>query len=251
MSTWYLPASVFLLVILLILLVLLVVYLCVKNGRCCFDRPKADVDDLDYVTLATEDSDNESFFNKPYLLKTIQLTENEHAQGESDHVQTDDSLMSYTSVKTAPETDSLVDQVDNKQVQEEILDDAKIRITLLYSKADLFLMLTINEVTGIPVKANSGYDHIKVSIVLLPEKKYRSKTKYAYVKENSTTFNDSFKFSNVSRENLFSSAFRFRLYGKKKIGKEVLLGEMIVQLADVAQRAGGFMTWRAFQRKRK
>lgn len=131
------------------------------------------------------------------------------------------------------------------------VDGARIRFSLLYSKADFFLMLTINEVEGVPSKAQNGFDYIQVSITLLPAKKYRSKTKFVYQQESRAIFNDEpFKFSNISREKLKESAFRIRVQGKK-FGRHVTLGEVVVHLMDVAQRGGGFETWRPLTKTKR
>lgn len=131
------------------------------------------------------------------------------------------------------------------------IDGARIRFSLLYSKSDFFLMLTINEVEGVPSKAENGFDFLQVAITLLPAKKYRSKTKLVHQQESRAIFNDEpFKFSNISREKLKESAFRIRVQGKK-FGRHVTLGEVVVHLMDVAQRGGGFETWRPLTKTKR
>ena len=115
-----------------------------------------------------------------------------------------------------------------------------LQLTLQYSKKDLFLFIVIHKIIGFLPSAFPGIDSIRISMVLLPTKKNRSRTKFVLVTEE-PEFGASFKFSNVSRADLFRSAMRFRLYGRHvrlgvQLGKEKLLGEITIHLADVAQR---------------
>ena len=142
-------------------------------------------------------------------------------------------------------------KVARKNEHAEFIEGSRVHLSFLYSKADLFLMVTVNEVEGVTDKLAGGYDLVRVAITLFPKKKYRSKTKFIFVKDSKASFDEPFKFSNVTRESLFSSAFRIRLQGKQKMGRECCLGEVMVHLADVAQRAGGFMTWRTFGKEKK
>ena len=119
-------------------------------------------------------------------------------------------------------------------------DLGSLQLTLQYSKKDLFLFIVINKISGFSPSEFPGIDHIRISMVLLPTKKNRCKTKFIPVSEE-PEFRASFKFSNVSRADLFRSAMRFRLYGRHvrlgvQLGTEKLLGEITVHLADVAQR---------------
>ena len=244
-----------------LLILLLLVFICIKKGLCC--QPVAVKEtERNYIPLYAEEMEEENDFSKPYNTKPVY---HQFKLGNSDsedfHYPGSDPTVGFNSSDTDAISPSEYDEKSvktglsgltkslNLSSQNLFLDNCQLRVSLLYSKADLFLMVSINEVTGI---TTSNAEQIRISAALLPEKKYRSKTKYAYVTdETSVIFNDSFKFSNVSRESLFSSAFRFRLYGKKKYKKEYCYGEIIIQLADVAQRAGGFMTWRTFEPKGK
>merc|ERR1711953_932346 len=204
-----------------------------------------------------EEDDNFDDFRPPPYDK-IPVTVNGHFRNGSDfkYVRTDDSdrytseedilsggegsdilkslPQSYMSVKTGAfsiETDSQFDRGEilgtmKKMEKDTYVDGCRLKLSLLYSKTDMFLMLTIMEVSGMPTKASGGYKFIRVAIALLPEKKYHSKTKIQHVTgDDVIAFGDSFKFSSVSRESLFTSAFRFRLYAKNKRSKEVCTGE--------------------------
>lgn len=259
------------------LVVLILVYFCVRGGNCCWHQLNKQNSDLgeDILQLVGESDDyddNSSFFNKPYLMtrpvyhnlknepdfddQTPQFYE-ETLKSLRPHTKHVESVQSYGTGYTSPEeepdecdaentTDTLFIRKEKGGEHVSYVEGTRVRLSLLYSKSDFFLMLTINEVDGIPNKQDGGFDYVRVSVTLFPKKKYRSKTKYVFVKDSKANFDESFKFSNVTRESLFSSAFRIRLQGKKKIAKENCLGEVMVQLADVAQRAGGFLTWRTF-----
>jgi len=207
-------------------------------------------------------------FLKPYANVAGQYPTGEFNYVMTDHssdvTMSDDDILgdlpkTYMSVRTCAEstigTDSQFDQAEllgkyGRMKKDEYIDGVKLKLALLYSKNDMFLMLTVNEISGMPNKTSGGYDYVRLSIALLPEKKYRSKTRLQYVSNELVTFGDTFKFSNVTRESLFTSAFRFRLYAKKNRAREICTGEMVVQLADVAQRSGGFVTWKTFERKK-
>ncbi len=115
----------------------------------------------------------------------------------------------------------------------------KLHLTIQYSKKDLFLFVIIHNVIDLKPEEIPGVDQVRISMVLLPTKKHRSKTKFASV--DNPVYGASSKFSNVSRMDLFQSAMRFRLYGRHvrlgmHFGKERLLGELTVHLADAAQK---------------
>jgi len=266
MKQWF-NAIIFLGAVVVLLFVLLIVYLCIKKGLCCCQKEGKGKEQDNEALLDTFEEDDlvdeylpYSKVSEPVLTQPADF--NYVITDQSDFHTSDDDIgadlpPSHMSVRTYTEsldTDSLLDLkgelMGRKMKRDEFIDGCKLKLSLLYSKTDLFLMLTINEISGLPNKASGGHDVVRVSITLLPEKKYRSRTKFQRVADETVVFNDSFKFSNVSRESLFSSAFRFRLYARKKLAKEVCIGEMVVQLADVAQRSGGFVTWKIFERKK-
>ena len=265
----FLGAVIFLGAISVVLFLLLVTYCCIKKELCCCQQQSGgDEDEGEPLVDTFDNEDMDVDLGKPYTMPTNEQCEPDefnYVMTDQSDVQTSDMSgddltlpKPHMSVKTyaeSIETDSQIDRGEilgkyTKMKKDEFIDGCKLKLSLLYSKNDLFLMLTVNEITGMPNKSAGGYDYIRVSITLLPEKKYRSKTRLQFVDDELVIFGDTFKFSNVSRESLFSSAFRFRLYAKKKVAREICIGEMIVQLADVAQRSGGFVTWKTFERKK-
>lgn len=228
----------------------------------------------------SDGDDADSFFNKPYMMTpkvttyTKLVNEPEPPPSSSkqkshvfflDNKAVDKKLKNLhipASVKsaatgyTSTEDEDLIDigggmKPNQLKAHRNYVDGARIRFSLLYSKTDFFLMLTINEVEGVPPKSEGGFDFIQVAITLLPAKRYRSRTKMVYQEESRAVFNDEpFKFSNISREKLKESAFRIRVQAKK-FGRHVTLGEVVVHLMDVAQRGGGFETWRSLTKTKR
>ena len=161
-----------------------------------------------------------------------------------------------------PPTMALKEEQDNpinesKESEEKITEvdeNLQLKFSLLFSKEDMFLMLNIIDLTGDLGKL--GYKNIRINVTLLPEKKYRMKTKLIYLtklnNENDVpviSIKENFRFSNITREKLFNSALRLRLYGKQKLQlAEKCLGEIIIHLADVAQRKSGYITVRNFSK---
>ena len=131
------------------------------------------------------------------------------------------------------------------------IDGCKLNVSILYLEKELFLMLTTNELSGVPQKLDGGHDFVRLSVTLLPEKKYRRKTKFFQVTRTGKTIKlqENFRFSNVTRESMVGSEFRIRLYAKKCLC-QLFLGEMFIKLADVAEGSGGFITRKAFERKK-
>merc|ERR1712048_1081576 len=85
---------------------------------------------------------------------------------------------SYMSVRTGARSVSSVStdsQFDSGELggprrlkKDTYVDGCKLKVSLMYSKADMFLMLTVMEVSGMPTKALGGYKFIRVAIALLP-----------------------------------------------------------------------------------
>ena len=133
---------------------------------------------------------------------------------------------------------------------DKLLDNIHQKISLLYSKNEGTLMLTINEMTGVPTKTHGGYNLVRVSATLMPEKKYKMKTVWHVVTgDDVILFGDSFKISSLTRHTLAASSFRFRLYGRKGSHREVCVGEMVVEMAEVSERIAGYVTWGKYERK--
>eukprot|EP00112_Aurelia_sp_Birch-Aquarium-sp1_P004450 Seg1506.2 transcript_id=Seg1506.2/GoldUCD/mRNA.D3Y31 product="hypothetical protein" protein_id=Seg1506.2/GoldUCD/D3Y31 len=114
-----------------------------------------------------------------------------------------------------------------------------LHITLQYSKKELLLFLVIHRIRELQPADFDSINQVRVSMVSLPSKRLRSKTKFVSITE--IEFGATFKFLSVSKADLLQSSMRFRLYGRNvrlgmHFGKDKLMGEMNVNLADVAQR---------------
>ena len=137
-----------------------------------------------------------------------------------------------------------------KKKAEGYIEDVHIKVSLHFSKADSTLLLTINEITGMPIKTRGGYNQIRVSTTLMPDKKKRTKTVWHQVTDdNLVVFGDSFKFVQMNRQILISSSFRFRLYGRRNTTRDICVGEVFVSLTEILKQNAGFVTWKTFQRR--
>lgn len=248
----FLPAEIFLLSIAFLLILMLLVYLMLKREQyCCQLQKHSDNGSLldDIIDDGYEPPDIPP--NTPLIPPSDFTADNESDDMLLDNltVENQEKTNIELPINTIERTTSekSIDSLKSRKSRWNFLDGTEVKLSLTYSKLNLFLMVSINEVTGVPPLKEGGYEYIRISVVLLPDKKYNSKSRYEHVTEESTDFHDSFKFSNISREKLFSLAFRFRLYGKKGYKRVMCLGETIVQLADVAQRSGGFVTRRKFK----
>lgn len=103
--------------------------------------------------------------------------------------------------------------------------------------------LSVVEAQGIPSKSKGGAGHARFHVVLLPNKKQRFKTKT--LKTPDPVFKETYIFDRLTREDLFKMAVRMRLYGIGAVSKEKYIGEVRLQLADLAHaQTHRLETWR-------
>ena len=95
------------------------------------------------------------------------------------------------------------------------------------------LTVTIMEARELPTKSRGGSTHCRFHLILLPSRKQRFKTKSKSTRL--PKFGEKFVFDRILQQDLFRMAIRIRLYGHDRLGKEKIIGEHILQLADVAQ----------------
>lgn len=93
--------------------------------------------------------------------------------------------------------------------------------------------VTILEARELPSKSRGGSSHCRFHLQLLPSRKQRFKSKSRPTSR--PKFDEKFVFDRILQQDLFRMAIRIRLYGHDKLGKEKIIGEHILQLADVAQ----------------
>lgn len=91
---------------------------------------------------------------------------------------------------------------------------------------------SIVEAQSIPSKSKGGGTYAKFHVTLLPGKKQRFKTKA--LKTPDPQYKETFVFDRLLREDLFRAAVRMRLYGQSGVSKEKYIGELTLQLADLA-----------------
>lgn len=261
MLPWFEPAAIFLGAIGGTAFLLVAIYFCIKSDKCFCNvngsDSRDDTPDIDYVQVATEDSATEvSGHTSPAALAPIKdaiyavstpniasghnFSSDDEANrpGVSDIGQpVDDSASGIPKPPKAKKGASKKRSASMENITR--VSNGNVHLSLHYSNKDLFLFVVIHNVTELNAEAHPGVDQVRISMVLLPAKKYRSKTKFMPIDQ--ADYGASFKFSNVSREDLFQSALRLRLYGRHvklgmHLGKEKLLGEVTVHLADVAQK---------------
>ncbi|XP_053553266.1 synaptotagmin-16 isoform X2 [Bombina bombina] len=103
-----------------------------------------------------------------------------------------------------------------------------LQVILDYKPSNQKLSVTVVEANGIPDKDRSGADSWQVHIVLLPNKKQRSKT--TVQKGPLPVFNETFTFHKLEPQELANNALRFRLYAVHKINREKMMGEKLLHL---------------------
>lgn len=258
------PAAIFLGAIGGTAIILIILYFCIKSDKCFCQVSKGDdsdePEDVEYAKVASEDSGTEiSDYTTPANLKDAKYVKSTGDISNMKLMSSDDDELApgvaqVGEVVSEPgddktKTEHLMppqrkSKSKKKQRRSQSMEDPKrglgsLHMSLQYSKKDLFLFVVIHKLTDLHPAEVNGIDQVRVSMVLLPAKRSRSKTKF--VSTNEPEFGASFKFSNVSKADLFQSAMRFRLYGRHvrlgiHLGKEKLMGEVTVHLADVAQR---------------
>lgn len=93
--------------------------------------------------------------------------------------------------------------------------------------------VTISEARELPSKSRGGSSQCRFHLLLLPSRKQRFKSKSRPTSR--PKFDEKFVFERILQQDLFRMAIRIRLYGHDKLGKEKIIGEHILQLADLAQ----------------
>ena len=240
-------------------IILIIVYLCIKWEKCFCNFHKDDSDpeysrvDVEESADGTEESRSPAplgvLHEKPLARSTGDLKGERTTSSDEDNfapgvaqigeIVSDDGTLG--SVKLPRKSLKKKKHQGLSQSLESVKKElGNLQLTLQYSKKDLFLFIVIHKISQFCQDHFPGIGQIRISMVLLPTKKNRHKTKFVPVTDE-PEFGSSFRFSNVSRADLFRSALRFRLYGKHvrlgmQLGMEKLMAEVTVHLADVAQK---------------
>eukprot|EP00794_Sanderia_malayensis_P020383 gene20383-22392_t len=238
-------------------MILIVIYFCIKSKKCFCDKTgddREETPDIQYSKVSTEDPSMErSSYDSPipglskkpsYTYSTPNLPSQKIGSSDDEEPAPGVSKIEGPIDPPGSKRDNLrVESMRSKRsksMESLVPEIGKLRLTVQYSEKNLFLLLAVHEIVDLKTEDISGVNQVRISLVLLPTKKHRSKTKYTSV--TNPVFDSSYKYSNVTRNDLFRSAVRFRMYGRHgklgvSLGKERLIGEMIFQLADVAQNA--------------
>ena len=113
-----------------------------------------------------------------------------------------------------------------------------------YASDESLLKIHVIEGDGLPSKEQGGGNNFKIHLTLLPSKGQRFKSKIQ--SRYSPNFNETFEFKNIAKNDLFTTAVRFRLHS----GSRKMVGETFFQLADIAKLDDPNIksAWRAFRK---
>lgn len=223
---WFVPAVIFLSFIVLILMGLLGTYYCLIKELCpCSKMEPAQRKDTGYEELGEE---------PPQEIETTEDEEDGLADDEKEDLQakvpvfqTDEEVQKSVSAYGDVQVDTGLKEVDRVPIF------GSVHLQVEYSVNVGRLAVTILDARDIPGKSRGGSSQCRFHLVLLPSRKQRFKSK-----ARSTVnpkFDEKFVFDRILEKDLFRMALRIRLYGYEKLGKEKLIGELVFQLADVAQ----------------
>lgn len=234
---------VFLGVVFLLVVTLIIVYKTIVGQSCsCLSDPggreEARKERKQKKGYEKVQDDVSSSDDEAYVPPTMTL-ENEEGQLAEGELVGPETLSAYSAYSAYGDTISL----DQSYLTDRGL--GRLRFDVHYTAAQSHLKIHIIEGDDLPSKEQGGALNFKIHLTLLPKKqqRFKSKTQSRY----SPRFNETFEFKDVLKEDLFTTAVRFRLYGVAGTGK--LVGETFFQLADIAKMENPVIkgTWRAFR----
>jgi len=141
--------------------------------------------------------------------------------------QTDEDVQKSVSAYGDIQVDTGLKEVDRVPVF------GTVHLLVEYSENVGRLAVSILSARDIPGKSRGGSSQCRFHLLLLPSRKQRFKSKTRSTAN--PKFDEKFVFDRILAQDLFRMAIRIRLYGHDKLGKEKLIGEHVLQLADVAQ----------------
>lgn len=226
----YVPAVIFLAFIILILIGLLATYYCLKKELCPCSKMEPPQKNMGagYEELGEEPADTSEEEENPEDQKDGAPAGDQSPEklpifeaDKGDHVQK--SLSAYGDIQV----DTGLKEVDHVPVF------GSVHFQAEYSAKVGRVAVTILEARELPSKSRGGSSHCRFHLVLLPSRRQRYKSKSRPTSR--PKFDEKFVFDRILQQDLFRMALRIRLYGRDKLGKEKIIGEHILQLADVAQ----------------
>ena len=225
------PALAFLLVIVALLMGLCGIYYCLNHDLCPCTHMDKDRQEMQKT--------------KKEGYEELQVAE------EEDIDSTDDEAIASPLPEKQPREEQLVSETDGgpgavlpaQSVSSGVGATGRVHIKADYGINTGRLKVTIVEAGDMPSKGRGSFSQCRVHALLLPHRKQRFKTKSKAV--SNPRFDETFVFDRLAKSDLFQMAIRMRLYGHDKIGKEKLVGETVLQLADVVHApAMKLDTWR-------
>lgn len=118
-----------------------------------------------------------------------------------------------------------------------------IQASMIYSESDQYVAGKIVQVDGLDVAGKMCPSHIRVHVVVLPDKKYAKKTKWVKVDDESKVhIGEYFKYI-FPLFSLSDATVRIRVYGRilrlGSIGRSFCMGECYVSLVEVCNSRAG------------
>lgn len=234
--------------------ILCAVYYCLKYELCCVDKKE---DEYTRLQLASEEVESDQEF----IDRRSALVSHHHdvvIEAEVDEVKTiehldeKDKFLTSNDVEKAALDDTDGDRSSLRTVSAYgerirrkdagISKCGQLHIKVEFTSQKSKLSVTVIEAKEIPSKDRGGAPQASVHVVLLPGKKHRYKTKAKPSAD--PVYNETTVFNKIKEEDMYKQALRFRIYGIKG-GKEKLVGETVLQLADVASATAQVVqSWR-------
>ena len=185
---------------------------------------------------ALDVADNESFN------QTVTLVKEAYAETcVSDYDLEKESLSAYGDLPNWQQSSLRADILATQSTS------ARIQISLIYNFEKKYIAGKITRINDVPSPLDGGPHQVKVHLVLLPMKKYVLKTKFHNINVNAK-LDDYFKMKFKSPPDPNTTALRYRIYGRRLKfavpGREKCLGEVCVDLAEVAMSKGGVTLWK-------
>ncbi|XP_032234554.1 synaptotagmin-16 isoform X2 [Nematostella vectensis] len=253
MAFGYVPAISFLALILLLLVGLLGMYYCLTHNLCPCTQTEADKVAYEELNIGEETDEAEDLARSPRpVKKTPQIASDSEVDGRtpSERVENASEVHSDTEVGSIRSASTArAGGVRGGEGGEEALLPGKAWIVAEYYPDVGRVGFSIVEAQNVPMKGKGGGTHARFHVVLLPAKKQRFKTKHRRTPH--PKFRETFVFDRLVKEDLYRMAVRLRLYTQSGVAKEKLVGEINLQLADIAQAPGYKLNaWRDLRKAR-
>lgn len=225
----YVPAVIFLVFIIVILIGLLATYYCLNKELCPCSKmePPQKTKGVGYEELGEEPTDTSEEETPEEVKDGVPPGEESPEKLPMFEIQKGDEVQKSVSAYGDVQVDTGLKEVDHVPVF------GSVHFQAEYSAKVGRVAVSILEARELPSKSRGGSSHCRFHLLLLPSRKQRFKSKSRPTSR--PKFDEKFVFERILQQDLFRMAIRIRLYGHDKLGKEKIIGEHILQLADLAQ----------------